>query len=355
MNTASQLIFPAPYKVAYEEITIPSPPGPGQVVAQTVVTGISAGTELAALTGTNHPFKDKLLTADRIFVPKQPGEHPFFPYRYAGYDAVGIVTAVGSGVTTYHVGDRVWAPARHQTTFWFDAASPEAWHLPDSVTNDEAIMLNLSAIALCATNDGEICLGDVVAVFGGGTVGQLAAQLAVASGARRVFLVEPSRDRREFAQRQQPAITGIDPAADVPVLQMRAQNDGRWPDVVLECSGAVAGLRAAIQAAGVGGTVVVAGMYPGPATALSFGEEFLHNRVTLKASMHVWDCPSRHGPQWDRPRFVREAGQLLADKRLNLVGFVSARFPFAKGQEAYDAILADPGRHLKVALDYPRA
>ena len=62
---------------------------------------------------------------------------------------------------------------------------------------------------------------------------------------------------------------------------MREQTAGRGPDRVIELTGAYPALHQAIRVAGVGGTVVAAGFYQGPATALALGEEFHHNRVSI--------------------------------------------------------------------------
>ena len=66
-----------------------------------------------------------------------------------------------------------------------------------------------------------------------------------------------------------------------------------YPDAVIKCSGSIAGLSAAIQTCGIAGTVIAAGFYAAPATELRLGAEFITNRVTVKASMGVWGCPSR--------------------------------------------------------------
>ena len=50
---------------------------------------------------------------------------------------------------------------------------------------------------------------------------------------------------------------------------------------MIELTGAYPALHQAIRVAGVGGTVIAAGFYQGPATALALGEEFHHNQVTL--------------------------------------------------------------------------
>ncbi|MEQ1500708.1 MAG: alcohol dehydrogenase catalytic domain-containing protein [Myxococcota bacterium] len=67
------------------ELPIPEP-GPGEVRVRVEATGIGA-TDLVMRSG-NYPYA------------------PAFPF-VPGYDVVGRVEAVGSGVTTHHVGDRV--------------------------------------------------------------------------------------------------------------------------------------------------------------------------------------------------------------------------------------------------------
>ncbi len=132
---------------------------------------------------------------------------------------------------------------------------------------------------------------------------------------------------------------------------MREMNDGEPPDVIIECSGSVAGLKSAVQCAGNGGFVVAAGMYSGDAHLFSFAEEFLHNRITLRASMTKWGCPNRFY-RWDTARVLRETYNLMAARRLNLTNFVSARYPFFQAQDAYEAIKLEPAKYVKIALTY---
>ena len=121
--------------------------------------------------------------------------------------------------------------------------------------------------------------------------------------------------------------------------------------MVIECSGTVRGLKAAIQSAGIGGTVIATGFYAEPSTELILGEEFLHNRITLKASMGVWGCPSHWPLTWNRQRNLQTVLDLIESGRLRFDGFVSLRVPFAEAQKAYDLIRTEP-RHMKVVLTY---
>ena len=103
--------------------------------------------------------------------------------------------------------------------------------------------------------------------------------------------------------------------------------------------------------AGVAGTVIAAGFYAGSAAALHLDEELMHNRVTIKASMSKWGCPSRF-LGWDEGRLLRSVIELLAARRLHLDGYLTATFPFLEAQAAYEAIARAPERYLKVALTY---
>jgi len=346
---AKKLIMPGPGQVDYIDLPLGAP-GPGQVLARTVISGISHGTELTAYTGVS-PFITKAMMPERTFRDKVPGDPDFYPFPWAGYDAVGIVEAVGEGVTKYQPGDRVWCEITHQTAFLFQENADNAFKLPESIRDDEALMLNLTSVSYGAVLDAEIKLGDVVAIIGGGTVGQMAAQMAHLSGARTVFLVDPLAERRAFAEAHVPVVP-IDPNAQESLAKaMYALNNGTAPDVVIECSGSVAGLKSAVQCAGVGGQVVAGGFYAGGANLFSFGEEFMHNRITIRSTMTKWGCPSRFY-RWDTARVLRETYNLMAARRLNLTDFVSAHYPFFEAQTAYEAIKAMPAKYLKVALTY---
>ena len=70
---------------------------------------------------------------------------------------------------------------------------------------------------------------------------------------------------------------------------------------MIELTGAYPALHQAIRVAGVGGTVVAAGFYQGPATALALGEEFHHNRVSIVASQ-IGAVPPALSSRWTRER-----------------------------------------------------
>lgn len=348
--SARKLYIDAPHKASIHDIELP-PLGPKTVLARTLASTISSGTEMMSYLGTS-PFINRPMTPLRTFRDRVPEDPPFYPHPWIGYDTVAVVEETGPEAKNFKVGDRFWYHQQHMTRFEFEDDAPNAHHLPEGLSTDHGTLINLCTIGMGAVLDAEVKLGDLVVIVGGGAVGQFALQLAALSGARRVFLVEPLPLRRKFAEAHCAACTGIDPTGGAALEKFLEQTGNQLPDVVIECSGSIAGLRTAIQMAGLAGRVVAAGAYAGGTEGLILGEEFLHNRITMSASMSVWGCPSRWPERWDRVRIEREVIALYAAGRVDLSGFISARFPFERAADAYELILNNPAEHMKVGLTY---
>lgn len=88
-RTARQLIFPEPYRVDFDEVEL-SAPGPCQILARTVLSGISHGTEMMAHTG-GAPFHDQIFTAERRLARGLPSTRSI-PTGMR-YDDVNVVEA----------------------------------------------------------------------------------------------------------------------------------------------------------------------------------------------------------------------------------------------------------------------
>jgi 2-desacetyl-2-hydroxyethyl bacteriochlorophyllide A dehydrogenase len=333
---------------AYEEPALK----PDEVRARAVLSGISHGTEINLYRGTS-PFDRKRFARDlRLFL--EGGDRASYPMGL-GYEWVGRVVEVGSAVGGFAVGDLVHLPFSHRETHVFVAGQPTGLGavvpLPTGLAPEQAIVLALAGVALQAVHDAHIKLGDRVAVFGLGTIGLLAIQLARLDGAAWVDAIDPLAARRALAE-SLGADRTLDPESCDVGYEIKSTSAQHGADVAIEVSGYYAGLHEAIRSVRMAGTVVAAGYYQGEGTALRLGEEWHHNRVTMVSSMGVWDCPHRDHPAWNRGRVHEKALDLLADGRLQSEGFVTHRFPFARAREAYALIDQHPEQVIKVALTY---
>jgi len=201
-----------------------------------------------------------------------------------GHEPTGRIAGVGHDVSGWRVGQRIainpngdtcgvceacrsgrWnhcIPATRERAVGLQAdgglaahvaVSPKTLHaLPDEMGRVESGWVEPAAVALRAVLAAGELTGRSVLVVGGGPIGQLCCRLARHYGATRVWLSEPSAERRSYAEASQ-ADRAFDPtveAADIERLGV---------DVVLECSGSEPGIRSSLAAARPEGTVVVVG------------------------------------------------------------------------------------------------
>ncbi|HYN18471.1 MAG TPA: zinc-binding alcohol dehydrogenase, partial [Actinomycetes bacterium] len=274
-----------------------------------------------------------------------------------GYEMVGEVLEVAPDVTEVAVGDLVHTGTPHQEETVLDlAASLRATYplvrLPTTVRPERALFVSLAAVALQAVHDAEMKLGDAVSVHGLGTIGLLTVQMCRLEGIQNVFALDPDPARRDLAAGLG-ASHVLDPSQSQPVgLQIRELNMGHGVDVAIEVSGSDRGLQGALEAAGLGATVVAAGFYQGGAANVRLGEEFHHNRLSLIASIGAWGAPHRHAPLWNRRRVMDTATRLLYTDRVSVDGLLARRFPFDQAPAAYRWIDEHPQAAVKVALTY---
>jgi threonine dehydrogenase-like Zn-dependent dehydrogenase len=321
-----ELIVTAPRTVAIVERDDP-PLESGQLRARAVVSGVSQGTELQLWRGTSAFAGRRFDARVRLFVADEA--EGGFPLRL-GYEWVGVVEE-GEG---FPAGTIVHLPRPHAESHVFSAG--DAFVLQEGLPPERATMLQSATIALQAVHDASLKLGDRVAIFGLGTFGLLAVQLARLSGAGWIAAVDPVEPRQALA-----ATLGAD--------HVDAAEPGERVDVAIEFSGTYGGLGAAMRTVRPTGTVVAAGFYGEGELAL--GREFHHNRLTLLASQGGWGLPPRE-ERWPRARGKAYVAELLASDRLRADELVTHRIPFAEAASAYELADERPADVLRMLLTY---
>jgi len=340
-----EFLVTGPRRIEFREYVEPALKE-GEVRVKSIMSGISHGTELNLYRGTT-PFVDHRFDLEyRLFVL---GESRLsFPLRL-GYEMVGEVIETAPDVTVLKVGDIVHGYLKHRETNV--ARAEDLLPLPKSISAREAMFVALGVVGLNSVHDAEIKLGDEVAVFGLGAIGLLVVQMAKLSGAGRVYGVDPIKKRREKAKSVGADVV-LSPGDGDVALEIKKQSDRRGVDVALECSGHYEGLREAIRSVRMAGRIVTIGYYQGGATPLNLGAEWHHNRLTMVASMGVWECPHRGYPLWDYPRMKETFLRLLSEDRIRTDGFITQEFPFEQVQDAYELIDKNPNETIKVVITY---
>ena len=336
--------FAAPRTV--EIVEEPEPKlGPGQVRLRTLYSGVSAGTELTAYTGTN-PYLTKRWDPDaRLFAPGSTSID--YPTDGWGYEEIGEIVEVGNGVRGLEAGQRVWGIWGHRTSTVQDESYVRDRLLPAGANPLVGVFSHIGSVALNAVLDAEVHLGETVVVFGLGVAGQLAAQFARLNGAR-VIGVDLIGARLDVGRR-----LGADEVLDASEGRVAERvcelTHGRGADVCIEASGAYPALHEAIRAVSYGSRVVAAGFYQGEGTGLALGEEFHHNRVQLVCSQISSVAPHlRH--RWDRYRLQRTVMDLATSGRLEVPALVTHVIALTEASRAFRLLDESPEQALQVVL-----
>ncbi|GLV55786.1 alcohol dehydrogenase [Dictyobacter sp. S3.2.2.5] len=321
-----------------------------QVRIQTEFAAVKHGTEFHLFSGQS-PHAEKRFDAGlRLFVPTSEQERARESARRSsvGNTAVGRVIEVGSAVTKFKAGDRVYCygPAWELVT----KAESDVEPLYEPMTPQDAVCLDPALYAFVAVRDARARLGDVAVVFGLGAIGLFVVQMLKLSGCLHVIAVDPIEKRRLLAERYGADLT-FDPTQCDAGMEIRKVL-GQGADIAIEASGNYKALSGAMRAVRNCARIVTLGYYKGRDTELELGAEWHHNRLELIGSMPVWDNPLRDYPLWDNERISRTLIELFCQKRLISDGIVDPVVNFDDAAAAFLAIYRDPTHAIKLGIRF---
>jgi NADPH2:quinone reductase len=208
-----------PEVLVYEEVPDPVA-GAGQVLIRVLAAGINYA-DTARRSGAHYP---------------RPTPLPFVP----GGEVVGIVEALGAGVTTVALGETVigWIPqGGYAEKAVADAAG--LLRVPQGVEPAQALALIVQGLsaALILKRSARLQQGESVFIEGAaGGVGVLAVQLARIYGAGRVIGAASSEAKRTLV-RELGADAAVDYTQPEWAAAVREANGGKPVDVILEMTG----------------------------------------------------------------------------------------------------------------------
>ncbi|MBE2267221.1 MAG: zinc-binding dehydrogenase [Anaerolinea sp.] len=340
-------VFNAPFSGGYQVIE-DAPLQPNEVRLRTLFSGISAGTELTYWRGTN-PYLTRRWDADRRLFVDDAAPTFGYPVLNLGYEEVGEVIEVGSGVTDIPVGAHLFGTWGHRTHHVAPVDYVRPRLMPPGLDPLCGIFSHLGAIALNGVHDAAISLGDTVAIFGMGALGQIVTQMAKRSGAK-VIAVDLLDSRLEMAQRSGADIT-LNAGEGSTAERIKALTNNMGADVCIEVSGSTLALNEAIRAAAYSARVVAMGFFQGEAKGLTLGAEFHHNRINLVCSQISGVSPE-HSYRWTKLRLWQTAIRLQAEGVLDLRSLVTHRAPFEQAESLYRLIDERPNEVLLGVLEF---
>ncbi|MCL2377525.1 MAG: alcohol dehydrogenase catalytic domain-containing protein [Defluviitaleaceae bacterium] len=335
-----QMTLASPKTIKKSDVPVPKP-ARGEVVVQILTSGI-CGSDIHAYYG-KHPF---------ISLPVVPG-HEFS----------GVICELGENIRGLQHGDRVTvmpqlfcgvcrnckigrynicaglkvigcqSPGAMQEKLAVDAEL--VLKLPDEICFEQGAMLEPVSVGVHACRRVGGVKNKRVVVLGAGTIGNLTAQAARAMGAEAVLITDISDARLHLAKK-----CGIDYTVNIAKADLATEIERQWgadgADLFIECVGVTSAVEQAIQVAGKGTDIIIAGVF-GDMTTVSMGlvqDKELSLIGTLMYTKEDW---------LDAMGFVESKAVLLEP-------LISARFPLAELAQAFEYVENNKDTALKVLI-----
>ncbi len=332
-------------RFAYEDVPMPQL-GPQDVLVQVKACGI-CGSDVHGMDGSS---------GRRI------------PPLIMGHEASGLITDVGEDVTDWAEGDRVtfdstvyplddWYTRqglynlsegrqvlgvscedyRRHGAFAEYVSVPQhiLYRLPDSVSFNQAAMVEPISVCLHGLNLTPLRLHDSAVVVGSGMIGLFMVQILRAAGCGQIIAIDLEDRKLELAKRLG-ATTVLNPAREDIPARVRGLTDGRGADVAFEAVGITATVKTAVESVRKGGTVTLIGNIA-PSIELPL-QWVVTRQIRLQGSCGICgEYPA--------------ALSMIEKGILNVDDLIGATAPLAEGAEWFNRLYAQGNDLMKVILN----
>lgn len=314
-------------KLVYTDVPAPVP-GHGEVLIRIKACGI-CGSDVHGLDGS---------TGRRI------------PPLIMGHEASGIIEDTGPGVKNWKKGDRITFDSTvYPLDDWFTregkynlsdnrevlGVSPGEYRrngafaelltipqhilyrIPDTVTYEQAAMVESAAVALHAIKMSGVGAGDICVVTGAGSIGTFLIKLLSLSGAGKIIAIDNDPSRLKDAAKIGSDII-LEPMYPDLIKKINMLSGSRGADISFEAVGKSETANIAIDLVRKGGTVILIGN-------ISKTIEFPLQKVVTKEIKVIGSCAIRG--EYEAVLKLIESKKLMVDDQISYVA------PLSEGAE----------------------
>ena len=312
-------------KVLVNDWVDPPPIEEDHVRTKTLFSGLTNGTERNGLIGGNYAPTDQSLPAG------------------SGYQNVGRVIQVGSEVDDLEVGDIVYSSQGHYEyctlrPHKLKNLMPHERHdgllikLDPRVDPIHAALFGVASVAMRCCRSADLRMGECFLVIGAGMVGQMAAQIGNAMGAR-VTICDIDQNRLDIAE----SVGFVEAVINVGGDGWERQIEDASYDVVLDVAGVMGMEDKLIRAIKHGGSILfIAGRFKVEYT-FNLGQ---HREINIKQNSH-----------FDKDD-LGNLQRLLARGAVNMASLILDVVPVSEAKLIYDRLRAQPQGLLGTVFDW---
>ncbi len=277
------------------------------------------------------------------------------PSMRLGHEPAGIVIDAGSKVSEFKKGDRVFTHHHvpcyschlckhgnetmckkyYETNLLPCGLSEEylvsEWHIthggvlkiPDSMTFEEAAMIEPLACCVRAWTKYDYQEGDSVAIFGVGPTGMMHVMIAQAKKFSKIFCFDVNDFRLEFAKKFNVSET-INSTNENRFEKISDQTEGRGVDVAIVATSSLKALEDAIEMVRNGGAIMMFGV-PSKGAKIDLDMSKIYSKeITLVTSYAASDNDTK------------DALRLIESGEIDVKQLVTHTYPIMDSQKAFD-------------------
>jgi L-iditol 2-dehydrogenase len=277
------------------------------------------------------------------------------PSMRLGHEPSGVIIDVSSDVTKFKIGDRVFTHhhvpcyschfckhgnetmcKKYSETNLFPCGLSEKYvvpkwnvdhggvlNIPDSMSFEEAAMIEPLACCVRAWTKYSYCEGDSVAIFGVGPTGMMHVMLAQSKKFSKIFCFDLNDFRLDFAKKFNitDSINSLDDTRKQKILD---KTGGKGVDVAIVATSSLRALEDAIDMVRKGGTVMMFGVPSKEAKIILDMNKIYSKEITLVTSYAASDNDTK------------EALRLIASSQIDVKQLVTHTYSIQDSQKAFD-------------------
>ena len=272
-----------------------------------------------------------------------------------GHEPAGIIVEVGSRVTEFQKGDRVFTHhhvpcyscslcmhgsetmcKKYSQTNLVPCGLSEQYVVPewnvmhggvlklsDSTTFEDATMVEPLACCVRAWDKFSHKKGDTVAIFGIGPTGMMHVMLAQAKQLSKIFCFDMNEFRLDFARKFE-SVYATSPAVPDRFQRISESTGGIGVDVAIVATSSLEALNDALKVVRRGGTVMMFGV-PSKGATINLDMCQVYNKeITLVTSYAASDADTK------------KALDMIESGRINTGSLITHRYPISETQKAFE-------------------
>jgi len=211
--------------------------------------------------------------------------------------------------------------------------------LSEDMTYDDGVFIEPLGCVSRAQRLANVRKGQTLLILGSGVSGLLHLKLAKAKGVEKIIMTDISKYRLKKAKEFGASV--VINADDDVISEVKKNNDDRFPDCIIVCTGALPAAEQALDCVGPG-TIIIFFAVPKPGINLEIPiNAYWRNEVVIMTSYGA------------SPEDLDDAYEWIKSKKVNVSDLISHRFSLEEAGKAFK-VVCEADKSLKVIIEPER-